>query len=269
MNDKDELHDIPPMVPDRDDVDSHISNRASQKDEIVRPSYYTQKIKVSTWPVRIMLTLLTITTAGAAYGAYYMYGVYQYDLRQANLRIGDLELRLALAGEAGEASDSDLMQNIEKTIEQYDLLWANWRANNRTFEDIQSEIAKLNLTNNGQNELVEANSQQISITNQSLMNSDTRLNALGTNFEQLTQSVTGMNASMADLDTMRFDLGAIRESLNSGDSTVLGLVGRLEFMEESMESVNAHRLQVNESLFRMQESIETLQRSQNTSSGSL
>jgi len=32
-------------------------------------------------------------------------------------------------------------------------------------------------------------------------------------------------------------------------------------MEESMESVNARRLQVNESLFRLQENIETLQRS--------
>jgi len=35
----------------------------------------------------------------------------------------------------------------------------------------------------------------------------------------------------------------------------------LEYIEQSMESVNAHRLQINESLFRLQESIETLQRS--------
>jgi len=56
-------------------------------------------------------------------------------------------------------------------------------------------------------------------------------------------------------------LDSIRQSLNSGDSTVLGLVGRLEYIEQSMESVNAHRLQINESLFRLQESIETLQRS--------
>jgi hypothetical protein len=30
-------------------------------------------------------------------------------------------------------------------------------------------------------------------------------------------------------------------------------------MEESMESVNAHRLQINESLFRLQENLEALQ----------
>jgi len=39
-------------------------------------------------------------------------------------------------------------------------------------------------------------------------------------------------------------------------------VGRLEYIEESMESVNAHRLQINESLYRLQESIEALQRVQ-------
>jgi len=38
-------------------------------------------------------------------------------------------------------------------------------------------------------------------------------------------------------------------------------VGRVEYMEQSMESVNAHRLQINETLFRLQESVESLQRS--------
>ena len=60
---------------------------------------------------------------------------------------------------------------------------------------------------------------------------------------------------------MRGDLQSIREALNSGDSTVLGLVGRIEYLEQSLESVNAHRLQINESLFRLQENIESVQRS--------
>ena len=66
---------------------------------------------------------------------------------------------------------------------------------------------------------------------------------------------------------MRGDLGSIRTALSSGDSTVLGLVGRLEYMEQSMESVNAHRLQINESLFRLQENIEALQRAGSPGAG--
>ena len=68
MDHKDELKDIPPMIPDRDDVDSHLSNRRSQKDEIVRPSYYAERVTVSTWPVRVVLAMLCLVAGGGAYG---------------------------------------------------------------------------------------------------------------------------------------------------------------------------------------------------------
>jgi hypothetical protein len=265
MNDhndpNDGLKDIPPMVPERDDVDSHLSDKRAQSQEIVRPSYYTQKVKVSSLPVRIMLTILTLVVGAGGYGAYHFYEIYQTDLRQANLRIGDLEIRLALAGESAEETDNNLMEDLNRTIEQYDLLWANWRANNSQFDDIQGEMARLKLTNEGQDEITTANSQSISATNQSMMENETQLNSLSNDYNQLVQSVSSLNSNMGELGTMRGDLDSIRQSLNSGDSTVLGLVGRLEYIEQSMESVNAHRLQINESLFRLQESIETLQRS--------
>jgi chromosome segregation ATPase len=269
MSENDDLTNIPPMVPERDDVDSHLSNKRSQSQDIVRPSYYTQKMKVSTWPVRIMLILLTLGMGGGGYGAYYVYNQYQTTLRQSELRIGDLELRLAIAGEFAEESDSNLMENIEKTVEQYDLLWANWRRNNQQFDDIQGEIAKLKMANEGQDETAVTQSQSIAATTQSLMANETRLNSLGNEMQQLDQSVNSLNASVDELDLMRSDVESIRQALNSGDSTVLGLVGRLEYIEESMESINAHRLQINESLFRLQESIEALQRMQSSSGASL
>jgi chromosome segregation ATPase len=260
MSEKDDLKDIPPLVPERDDVASHRSNKRAQNQEIVRPSYYTRKVEVSTWPVRIMLILLTLGVVVGGYGAYYFYGEYQNTLRQSELRIGDLEVRLALAGETAEESDSDLMDNINRTIEQYDLLWANWRANNRQFEEFQSEIARLKMSNEGQDETTATNSQAIASANQSLMANETQINSITNEMEVLGQSVTGLNANVDELSSMRSDLESIRLSLTSGDSTVLGLVGRLEYIEESMESVNAHRLQINESLYRLQESFEELQR---------
>ena len=118
MDNSDELKDIPPMIPDRDDVDSHLSNRRSQKDEIVRPNYYAERVTVSTLPVRVVLTILCLVAGGGAYGAYYFYELYQSNLRQADLRIGDLELRLALVDESAAESDSNLMENIEKILKQ-------------------------------------------------------------------------------------------------------------------------------------------------------
>ncbi len=259
MKDHDDLHDIPPMVPDRDDVDNHISNRRSQNQEIVRPAYYTKPVKVSTWPVRIMLILLTLAAGAGGYGAWYFYQIYQTDLRQANLRISDLETRLALMGESAEESDNNLMEDINRTIEQYDLLWANWRANNRQFTDIESEIARLKLTNEGQDEITTNNSQQIAQSQEAIGAANTRVTSLANELQTVSQTMATLNTDINELAAMRNEVSALRQSLNSGDSTVLGLVGRLEYMEESMESVNAHRLQVNDSLFRLQQTVEQLQ----------
>ena len=262
MSEKDDLKDIPPLVPERDDVASHRSNKRAQSQEIVRPSYYTRKVEVSTWPVRIMLILLTLGVVVGGYGAYYFYGEYQNTLRQSELRIGDLEVRLALAGETAVESDNDLMDNINRTIEQYDLLWANWRANNRQFEEFQGEIARLKMSKDGQDETTATNSQAIASTNQSLMSNETQINSLSNEMDRLNLSLNSLNTSVDELIVMRADVESIRQSLNSGDSTVLGLVGRLEYMEESMESVNAHRMQVNDLLSQLQGNIEALQRAQ-------
>ena len=111
-------------------------------------------------------------------------------------------------------------------------------------------------------ETTATNSQAIASANQSLMTNETRINSLSNEMEVIGESVTGLNANVDELSTMRSDLESIRLSLTSGDSTVLGLVGRLEYIEESMESVNANRMQINASLLRLQENIEALQRAQ-------
>lgn len=268
MRDRDELRDIPPLVPDRDDLDTHQSNRRAQGQEIVRPSYTAEKVKVSSWPMRIMVFLLTVAAGAGAYGSYYFYELYQTNLRQTNLRISDLELRLALVDESAAESDNTLMQNIEQTIEQYDLLWANWRANNRTFEEFQGEIARLKLANEGQDEITNNNAQQIAATNQTLQTTQAQVNALDDAFDQLNATMASLDSEVGDLAGMRGDLQSIRDALNSGDSTVLGLVGRIEYIEQTLESVNAHRLQINESLFRLQENIESVQLGINSSPGS-
>jgi chromosome segregation ATPase len=260
MNNNEELHNIPPMVPDRDDVDSHITNRRSQGQDIVRPSYYAEKVRVSTWPVRIMLTLIVLVMAGAGYGAYYMYGEYLTDMRQAELRISDLEGRLALVGDSAEESTLNMIERLDFNFSEIDKLWAARRVINQGLVDIQSEVARLELANEGQDETTANNSQLIASTNQTVQASETRVSSLTNELQSVSNSVASLDAGVRDLTAMQDDLESIRQALSSGDSTVLGLVGRLEYMEQSMESVNAHRLQVNESLFRLQENIEALQR---------
>lgn len=263
MENSDDLGSIPPIVPDRDDVDTHLSNKRAQRQDIVRPGYYAEKGEVSMWPVRIALTLIVLTMGAASYGAYLMYGVYLNDSEQAELRIADLERRLALAGESTEESTFNMFERMDFNFSEIDKLWAARRVINGSVENLQSEVAKIGLVNAGQNETTDKNSQQIASSNQGVMAVETKISALNTDVAAIMESVNGLNTSVQELDVMRGDLSLIRQSLNSGDSTVLGLVGRLEYIEESMESVNAHRQQINESLFRLQENLEALQISSN------
>jgi chromosome segregation ATPase len=152
-----------------------------------------------------------------------------------------------------------MFERMDFNFSEIDKLWAARRVINGSVEDLQSDIAKIALVNEGQNETTATISQQIASSNQAAMVAETKINAMNADVAAIMQSVNGLSTSVQELDVMRGDLSSIRQSLNSGDSTVLGLVGRLEYIEESMESVNAHRLQINESLFRLQENLEALQ----------
>ncbi len=261
MSGQDDFHEIPSMVPDRDHVDTHLGNRRAREREIAPPSHHRARVeRASTWPVRILLGLLTLAVGGGGYAGWYFYNdLYLSNLRQTDLRLGDLELQLNVTGQEAAEEATNLREGIERTIEQYDLLWANWRSNNQKFEDIQSDLARLALVNEGQDETAANNSRQIATVNDTVSEAQRRLNGINGELRSLNESVAGLDREMQGLAGMQGDLDSIREALSSGDSTVLGLVGRIEYVEQSMESVNAHRLQINQSLFRLQEQIEALQ----------
>ena len=109
----DDLSNIPPMIPDRDEVEGRQQARRQQGQDIVTPRYYTEKVKVSTWPVRLMLTLLTLAVIGVGAGGYFGYQLYREDLRQADLRITDLESRLALVGDSTEESSLNIIERLD------------------------------------------------------------------------------------------------------------------------------------------------------------
>ncbi len=261
MSENDDLNEIPSMVPDRDHMDTHLGNRRAKEQEIAPPGYYRARVeRASTWPVRIMLALLTLAVGANGYLGWYFYNeMYQTDLRQTDLRLGDLELQLNVTGQEAAEEASSLREGMEIAIEQYDLLWANWRRINQEIEDILSEIARLGLVNEGQDEATANNSQQIATVNDAMSDVQRRVNGINNDLQSLDELVAEHDREMRNLGEMEGDLESIRQALSSGDSTVLGLVGRLEYIEQSMESVNAHRLQINQTLFRLQEQIESLQ----------
>ncbi|MCB1672620.1 MAG: hypothetical protein R3F41_03705 [Gammaproteobacteria bacterium] len=262
MRDSDDLNDIPPIVPSRDDVTTHQQSRLGQSREIVRPAYAVEKRKVSTWPVRIMLALLTLAFIGAAAGANYFYEQYQNAMQQADLRLSDLERRLALVGEESEDTVLNIQETLDFHFSEIDKLWAARNALRSEATDIRSELAKLALVNEGQDETVAALTTQLETARGRVGANETRVNTLSSELDGLSSQMADIDASMDALAALRNELQAVQNSLNSGDSTLLGVAGRVDYLEESMESVNAHRLQINETLFRLQERIDAMQRQQ-------
>jgi hypothetical protein len=84
MRDNDDFDNIPSMVPSRDDVNSR--QQARQQPDLVKPVSYAELVKVSTWPVRIMLALLTVSLGGAAYYGYELHQQTLLQLEQSNSR---------------------------------------------------------------------------------------------------------------------------------------------------------------------------------------
>ena len=80
-----------------------------------------------------------------------------------------------------------------------------------------------------------------------------------TQVEQATASITRLNASMQNVQSVAQDMANIRASLNNGDSTLVGLQDRMANVEEAVESIDAYRLQVNQTILRLQDNIEAMQ----------
>jgi septation ring formation regulator EzrA len=200
--------------------------------------------------MRLSILFLSFSFLGSAYLGYLAYSEALTEREAALMRIADLERRLSFAGDNAEESNLNLNERIDFNFSEIDKLWAARRVINVALEDIQGGVARTELVNSGQDESLTDLNKKLAGTSELIVN-----------------VVESLEESVNSLASLRSDLESIRQSLNSGDSTVLGLVGRLEYMEESMESINAHRLQVNESLYRLQERLELIQRSASVPAG--
>jgi chromosome segregation ATPase len=269
MADKNDLDNIPPMVPEIDDVNAHRNGRRAQGQEIVAPphgKHQAYRSNVSGW-MRLSILFLSFSFLGSAYLGYLAYSEALTEREAALMRIADLERRLSFAGDNAEESNLNLNERIDFNFSEIDKLWAARRVINVALEDIQGGVARTELVNSGQDESLTDLNKKLAGTSELIVNLEMSLNSAEVDLAETVLVVESLEESVNSLASLRSDLESIRQSLNSGDSTVLGLVGRLEYMEESMESINAHRLQVNESLYRLQERLELIQRSASVPAG--
>jgi chromosome segregation ATPase len=259
MRDNDDLHDIPSMIPARDEVVQHQSKR--KQPDIVPAVRYGEVVKVSTWPVRISLMLLTVAFIAAGWLGYQVYAENLRALEQASRRIGDLENRLALVGDSAEETTANVIERIEFNFSEIDKLWAARNATNTSVNELTGRVAVLADASQGHTETTETLAQMINRNTTQVQEGLSAVNQMRGELDQATQSIATINAGLQRVQSIAQDMANIRASLNDGDSTLVGLQDRLMNLEEAVESIDAYRLQVNQALNRLQQNIETVQSS--------
>lgn len=259
MSENDDLNDIPSMIPARDEVVNYQSKR--RQPDIVPPVNYGETIKVSTWPVRIMLGVLTLAIGAGGFLGYTVYQDTLASLRQSNLRIEDLEGRLALVGDSAEETTANVLERLDFNFSEIDKLWAARNTTNNSVNEVTGRVAVLEDKSQGHTETTETLAQLISRNANQMQDGFAQYSNLSTQLEQATADIARLNASMQSVQSVAQDMANIRASLNNGDSTLIGLQDRMGNVEEAVESIDAYRLQVNQTIIRLQENIEAMQRS--------
>ncbi len=259
MRDNDDLGKLPPMVPERDDVDTHATNRRAQGQDIVMPARSAASRGGGASALKWAVVLLFVALGAAGGFAYDYITKSQTAARAAELRITDLERRLNLVGDSAEESTLKMIERMDFNFSEIDKLWAARRVINSNIDELKGEAARLRMNNEGQDETIAQAASAAASANDKTVVLEARINSLNTELSAVATAARELDAEVARLDGLRGDLESIRAELNSGDSTLLGLAGRLEYVEQSMESVNAFRLQVNDSLFRLQQNLESVQ----------
>lgn len=256
MRDNDDLNDIPSMVPSRDDVDSR--RHARKQPDLVKPVSYAELVKVSTWPVRIMLATLTLALAGTAY---YGYTLNQEGMRQINLsnqRIADLEGRLALVGDSAEETTGNIIERVDFNFSEIDKLWAARNATNRDLTDLTGRVAVVETRS--QENLTAVEETNVRLVQSTNLAEDARRDvaSVRTETQQVAQQLTTLTTQVQGLQNVAQDLVNLRAEISTAENASGGLSDRVIRVEEAVEAIDTFRMQINQTVFRLQQQIEAV-----------
>lgn len=256
MRDNDDLGDIPSMVPSRDEVVSR--QQARGQPDLVKPVNYAEMVKVSTWPVRIMLTLLTLAIGGGAGLAYTIYEENLRRLDQANRRIMDLENRLAMVGDSAEETALNIVERVDFNFSEIDKLWAARNLTNRNVTDLTGRVANTETRSQENLTSIEETNQRLVQTTNMVEDARRDVAALRGEGEQTSQRLTRLDGQVQNLQGVAQELVNLRATIDTTGDVSGGLDQRLRRVEEAVEAIDAYRLQSNQAMQRLQQQIESV-----------
>jgi len=249
-HDSDNLDDIPSIVPERDELVSH---RKRKRGNSSSNAPYVQEVASGTSGLVIfLLTVLFLGLMGTGAGGYYFYKENELNktaFERALSRIVQLESNLDLVDEVTAEKATGLLERVDFNFSEIDKLWAARNTLRTEVGEIKTGLTVAQAT---------VKTMDAAITNHASMLNESRTLVAGiqTRLEQINKNFSGMDNLGAQLTTLNADLNRVKLAMESVQG---GVDTRLNATEQDIESINIYRLQVNQTLSALQESVNRLQ----------
>lgn len=255
-HDTDPLDDIPSLVPERDELVSHRKQKrgTSAASTAYAPGGYASAPVAARTNgfVVFLLTILFFGMCAGAAGGYYFYkeGMVAKDgLERALGRITQLETRLNLVDEASVQSSTGLLERVDFNFSEIDKLWAARNQLRTEVGELKTAVTAVQQT---------SKSMETAIGNHANMLNESRdaVTALQNRIEQINKNFAGMDNLGGQLTLLNADLNRVKTAMEQVQADVSS---RLSATEQDIESINVFRLQLNQNLATLQDSVNRLQ----------
>lgn len=247
----DDFDDIPSLVPERDELVTH--HRKRKRIPAAAAATVVREVETRTSGGVIMLLVLLfigmLATGGAGYYFYQQGLETQAQMENAQARLLQLENHLNLVNQAVDQSATDLVERVNFNFSEIDKLWAARNALRTEIGELTTGVTALK---EGSAELETALGTQGGVLTQN----STLLGTLETRIEQINENFSGMSNLGEQLTRINADLNRVKVAMDALETDV---AERLGTAEQDIESINVYRLQVNQSLDALQDSVNRLQ----------
>lgn len=254
-NKQDDFDEIPAIVPERDELLERGRRRKRGNSSSYAASAQMPEMVVTGGTSGVVVFLLTFlfmglcATGGAGYYFYKESETTKAQLLNAQSRLMEVETRLNLTDEAVQESASGLVERVNFNFGEIDKLWA---ARNT----LRTEVEKTTVAVTALQETTKALEAAVSNQASQLTQSSSQITSLTNRLEQINNNFAGMDNLGQQLTVINADLNRVKTAMSSVES---GVQNRLATAEQDIESINVYRLQINQTLATLQDSINRLQ----------
>jgi len=254
-HDNDILDDIPSLVPERDELRTHRKPKrgtsATGSGAGAGSSYAHHEVSGgrTSGAVITMISFLFIGLLATGAGAYYFYTqaeATKAELLTVTARIGQLENHLSLVDQATEQSSMDLVERVNFNFGEIDKLWAARNPLRTEVGEMKTGLTAVQATTKDLKETVDSHTQSI----------EKNVTAVQARIDEINQNFAGMDDLGQQLTLLNADLNRVKTSMTAVQDDV---DLRLASFEQDIESINVYRLQVNQTITTLQDSVNRLQ----------